>query len=114
MGFGRAWGFGTLLVANARSWRATDPRKVPPDPEAIGPLTDGIIAELAARADLVVCGWGALGGARGPVVLATIRRAGKVPHALRLTAGGSPCHPLYLPGNLQPVPMPAGRPDSGG
>ena len=101
------WGFGWCHVANVRAWRATDPRDVPEDPKAIGPDNDRHIAEACRKAELVVCGWGKLGGARGPVVERIIRDTGHVPHALKLNADGSPGHPLYLPAAARPFPMEA-------
>lgn len=101
----RAWGYGWAWVVNVRAWRETNPKLVPADPEAIGPDNDRHIVQACLGAELVVCGWGKLGGARGPVALDLIRRAGKVPHALKLNQDGSPCHPLFLKADLKPFPM---------
>jgi hypothetical protein len=73
----RRMGFEMAVVANVRAWRETDPKKVPADPQAIehSPLlNDAFILELARRSELVVCGWGKLGGERGREVL-TLHRA---------------------------------------
>lgn len=105
IGYARRWGFGWASVANARAWRETNPKLVPGGSFAIGPENDEHISAMAREAELVVCGWGHLGGARGPVVLELVRLAGKVPHALKLNADGSPAHPLYLDGSLKPFPM---------
>lgn len=100
------WGYGWAFVCNARAWRETDPEKVPDDPLAIGPDNDYQIAHWAAQSDMVVCGWGKLGGWRGSDVLAIIHAAaGKDPHALKLNDDGSPTHPLYLKATLKPFPM---------
>lgn len=100
------WGFGWAFVCNVRAWRETDPKKVPADPLAIGPDNDYQIAHWAGQAEIVVCGWGKLGGDRASDVLALIQCAGgKAPHALRRNQDGSPTHPLYLPASLRPVPM---------
>jgi hypothetical protein len=105
IGYCRDWGYSWAGVCNVRAWRETDPRKVPPDPEAIGADNDDHIIDCVREAALVVCGWGKLGGARGPHILQLIRNAGAVPSALKLNKDGSPCHPLYLAANLKPVPM---------
>jgi hypothetical protein len=105
VGYARRWGFGWDWVTNARGWRETDPRMVPADPLAIGPENDEWIARAVEAAELVVCGWGGLGGERGPVVLDIIRRAGKVPHALKMNKDGTPAHPLYLWSGLEPKPI---------
>lgn len=101
----RRWGFGWAWVANARAWRETDPRLMPPDPIAVGPENDVHLQHFIAQAALIVCGWGKLAGPRGPLVLRMVREAGKVPHAMKLNADGSPTHPLYLAASLQPFPM---------
>jgi hypothetical protein len=101
----RAWGYRWAGVVNVRAYRATDPKDLPPDPEAIGPENGQRIIEACHMASLVVCGWGKLGGARGLAVLAAIRSHGIVPTALKLNRDGSPGHPLYLRANLVPTPM---------
>jgi hypothetical protein len=101
----QAWGYGWSVTANVRAWRETNPKLVPPDPLAIGPHNATHLAALCKQADLVVCGWGKLGGRRGPEVLRLIREAGKVPHALKLNQDGSPQHPLFLRADLKPFPM---------
>lgn len=102
----RRWGYGWAWVCNVRAWRETEPKLVPADPLAIGPDNDYQIAHWAAQAEIVVCGWGKLGGRRGSNVLALIECAGgKRPHALKRNGDGSPTHPLYLRADLRPVPM---------
>jgi hypothetical protein len=90
------WGYRVAIIENARAWRSTDPKGVPADPLGIGPDNDDWIRRSVTEADLVVCGWGLLGGARGTAVLRIVRAAFKVPHALKLTKGKAPQHPLYL------------------
>lgn len=102
-----AWGFGSMWVVNVRAWISTDPRGVPSDPLAIGPDNASTVAFAVGMADLVVCGYGELGGALGDELLSMVRKAGKVPHALKLTKAGRPGHPLYLAKSLKPFPMEA-------
>jgi hypothetical protein len=103
--FATRWGLAWSRTVNVRAWRATDPRDVPADPLAIGPENDEWIARAVREAELVVCGWGKLGGARGLDVLRVIRAAGKAPHALVLNKDGSPSHPLYIREDTRPVVM---------
>lgn len=111
--FARLWGHGWCYVVNARAWRATDPKDVPADPLAIGPDNDAHIYRVCARAEIVVCGWGKLAGARADAMLDLIRSAGKVPHALQLNGDGSPSHPLTrgkrrIPADAVPFAMVGG------
>lgn len=103
--YARDWGYAWCAVGNVRAWRETHPERMPADPEAVGPDTDSYLVALAVHAEIVVCGWGKLGGARGPAVLALLRGAGVTPHALALNADGSPQHPLYLKRTLRPVAL---------
>lgn len=103
--YARSWGFGSIIVTNVRAWRETDPKLVPPDPKAIGPDNNMWIHRGAIASDLVVAGWGKLGGARGDECLRIIRYAHKTPHALKLNSDGSPAHPLYLSKSLKPRPI---------
>lgn len=106
--YARRWGYGWCRVVNVRAWRETDPSKLPPDPEAVGPDNWRHIREQADQAAIVVCGWGKLGAARGPATLDVIRSYGITPHALKLNKDGSPQHPLYLRADAVPVPMTRG------
>jgi hypothetical protein len=101
----RGWGYGWAAVGNARAWRETDPKKVPGDPRAIGPMNAHHLGLMIAEAKLIVCGWGKLGGEAGRRAEWLIRVAGKTPHALKLNKDGSPQHPLYLRADAQPFPM---------
>ncbi len=101
------WGYEWCHVVNVRAWRETDPRKLPADPLAVGPDNDLHIVAEAQRANVVVAGWGKLGGARGFEVLRLLRENGKEPLALKLNGDGSPHHPLYVRMDTVPVPMPA-------
>lgn len=97
--------FGWLCVVNARSWIATEPRDVPPDPDAIGADTDCWIETAARACELFVCAYGHLAGERGARVLEIVRGAGKVPHALALTQDGTPRHPRGVPSSARPFPI---------
>lgn len=99
------WGYQRCTVCNVRAWRETDPRKLPADPEAIGPDNEGCILACADYADIIVCGWGKLGGVPALMLadLLVERGHGAKLHCLRANQDGSPAHPLYLPGKLRPV-----------
>lgn len=117
---GRRLGFGAMIVTNAFALRSTNPNGLRQVADPIGPDNDAAIARAAAEADLVVCGWGkhceAVAPGRGAHILATIRHAGRTPHALRVNADGSPQHPLYIGYGITPQPMSesatAGAPDA--
>lgn len=103
--YSRIWGYGWCHVVNVRAWRETNPKKVPADPRAIGAQNLEHILAAARAAKLVVCGWGKLGGEQGIVVRDALRRDGIQLHALHVNGDGSPGHPLYLSGALQPQPF---------
>jgi hypothetical protein len=101
----RAWGYGWSATVNVRAWRATNPDDVPADPVAIGKENMECILSAAALSDLIVLGYGKLGGELG---LETVRhiRAVVTPqqiHCLKLNLDGSPAHPLYLRKDLTPI-----------
>ncbi len=103
------WGFSEMRIVNVRAWVETDSDKVPEDPLAIGPENEQHIRQQATEAELVVCGWGKLGGELGRRTLELVR-AHCVPHALKLNdSDGSPAHPLYLAKKLEPFPLEAKR-----
>lgn len=105
----RAMGYGGLIVTNAFALRSTDPKALYAEADPIGPDNPGAIVEAARAAALVVCGWGrhcdAVRPGWGLTLLGMLADAGAVPHALALTADGSPKHPLYVGYATQPAPV---------
>lgn len=96
-----------LVKVNLYGLRSTDPAALLTSSDPIGPKNDEHLRREIARAAIVVCAWGTHRAVnrnlRASAVKEMIRAAGKVPHAVRLSKGGAPEHPLYLPKNLQPV-----------
>lgn len=108
IGYARLWGYRRLLVGNAYAWRSTDPAALWTSPDPVGPENTAHLEAIARDAELVVCAWGAnCKPERARVVGLAIARAGRQPHALKLTKGGIPGHPLYLRRDLTPFPWSA-------
>lgn len=103
MGFAKSWGCGRLVVTNLFALRSTDPKRLIYAYDPLGAENDKYLALWAKQAELVVCAWGTMGY--------LIHRDLEVKHLLRdqtlyvlkLTAGGHPSHPLYLPKSLTPT-----------
>lgn len=106
--FAQAWGYEGLCMTNLFAFRATEPKDMMRDAYPVGPDNDRTLVDLAARAGVVVAAWGAHGTylGRDRQVRAMIPNL----HHLRLTKGGHPGHPLYLPGDLRPVAMSEEKP----
>ncbi|MBL8224715.1 MAG: DUF1643 domain-containing protein [Chromatiales bacterium] len=102
IGFARDWGYGGLVMTNLFAFRATEPAVMKAAEEPVGPDNDVRIAECARKAAVVIAAWGQHGSHRGRdrFVRGQIARL----HYLRLTKGGHPGHPLYLPAGLLPQP----------
>lgn len=95
MEFARRWECGWLQVVNLFAWRATDPRELGKAVDPIGPLNPRHLDEAARNADILVCAWGADGGANG-IHTGSWMREGFTPWHLGLNKDGSPRHPLYI------------------
>lgn len=109
--FVRRWGFGTLLVANAFGYRATDQTQLAAVSDPIGEHNDKWLLIAAREAALIVMAYGtpkvkAL-RSRGPAVARMLLADGHRLHVLRLSKQGVPYHPLYLPETLVPLPWSA-------
>ncbi len=106
LGFAQAWGFGGFEVANIFALRSTDPKALYGAEDPVGPENDAQLDAFAARCAKVVAGWGVHGRLlwRGDAVQRRFANAGRPLHVLKLSQGGHPMHPLYLPGALTPVP----------
>jgi len=110
--YAERWGYGGLIVTNIFGWRATDPKAMRSVKDPVGRANDAAIVRAAKEAAIVVCAWGTHGehmdrGARVIELLKAIQL-----HSLRVTAGGHPCHPLYLPQTLTPAVFPLPSPDA--
>lgn len=118
--FAQRWGAGGLVMANACAYRATDPKAMLAfDGDRIGPentidylekLASGCInrpiAAWGKHAAMVKCfltvrGLGSAFVDRGGFLT---RFMGPL-DCLRFNGDGSPCHPLYLPKDLKPIPF---------
>jgi hypothetical protein len=97
--FAKAWGYGRLRMYNLFAWRDTDPAMMRAAADPTGRLTDRF---LLAAEGLFVCAWGKHGLHRGRQEEVLNMLASRNLYALRLNKDGTPCHPLYLPGNLTP------------
>lgn len=104
IGFARSWGCTGLVVTNLYAYRATKPADLWKAVDPIGPENRRHLEWGAVVASIVVAAWGAHGSrdGRGDAVLGMLRRLGVTPLCLAMTRAGQPCHPLYLPADLNP------------
>ena len=100
----RTLGFGAFRVTNIFAYRATDPKVMRAQADPVGPGNDQAIADGAAWADQIICGWGSHGAhlARGAAVADLLRATGLPLYHLGLTLAGAPKHPLYIGYATQP------------
>jgi hypothetical protein len=101
IGFARSWGYGGLMMTNLFAFRATLPRAMKAAIDPIGPDNDQVLRTAYLNAGIVIAAWGAHGAHKGRDV--AVRAMLPRLHYLRLTQGGHPGHPLYLPGSLSPL-----------
>lgn len=105
MGYARRWGHNRLVVLNLFAFRSTNPKHLYRAVDPIGPKNTDYIQRFCGYADRIVCAWGTHGAhmGRGPSVLSLLRSWGMLPSVLARTKDGTPMHPLYLKGSLEPV-----------
>lgn len=103
IGYARAWGMSSMWMLNLFAFRATDPADMRAAPDPIGPENDATIDCICQDATMIVAAWGVHGTYLGRDNVVRDRLKGRL-HALRLTRGGHPAHPLYLPAELKPQP----------
>ncbi len=104
IGFAKTWGFDGLLIGNAYAWRSTDPRALLTAEDAIGEDNNLHLAEIANRAELIVCGWGThCDIVRGREVLDVLHNYCDQVKCFVQNKNGSPKHPLYVRGDALPI-----------
>ena len=102
--FAKSWGYDGLCMTNLFAFRATDPKVMLAESEPCGQDNDLHLLKMAKGAGIVVAAWGLPGTHMGRAD--EVRQLIQNLYCLKLTKGGQPGHPLYLPGDLKPVPMP--------
>ena len=105
IGFAKLWGYGGLYMLNLFAYRSTDPAALKIVKNPIGPDNDKAILEVASKCKLVIAAWGNDGAidGRGHAVRNLLTGFGLDVHCLKKNMNGTPAHPLYLPGDLQPT-----------
>jgi hypothetical protein len=104
----RVGGYGGVAVVNLFAFRSTDPAVLRKVADPVGPHNDAAITDVAKQAGRVICAWGTHGSLHGrdAHVLVMLHWHGVGTYALRVSKGGHPCHPLYLPYGLEPAEFP--------
>lgn len=107
LAFSRSWGYGSMIITNVFAYRSTDPKKLHTVADPVGPDNDAAIVEVAERCQLIVAGWGEIGG-KFP---ARIRKVQELLRdmdlcCLSMTGSGQPGHPLYLSSASKPIMWP--------
>jgi hypothetical protein len=102
--FADRWGYGGIIMVNLFAYRATEPKVMMAFRMARGPENAQHIEAVMSEAAVVIAAWGANGTHLGrDLEVKHMFRMSMAPlHYLRLNAGGTPAHPLYLPGKLEP------------
>lgn len=108
----RAWnlGFGGVMITNLFALRSTDPNGLLSANDPIGPRNDTVLSIAGGLAKQIVCAW----GTRPNPKFVASRMIKVIPNlqadklrVLKLSKDGLPCHPLYLPYSLRPMPWAA-------
>lgn len=102
LGYARAWGCGSLQVANLFALRTPHPEQLWQAADPIGPDNDTWLDALSAEAGLIVACWGNWGAQRQRAEQVQARLPGLA--CLGVTRQGQPAHPLYLRKDLTPQP----------
>lgn len=100
--YAQQWGFGSLCMTNLFAYRSTDPKKLKLVQDPVGPENDKYIKRIAKQSALVVAAWGNHGKFNSRDLEVTKLFGGKL-HAISINKNGSPAHPLYLNGDLDPI-----------
>jgi hypothetical protein len=107
--FSRKFGFTTFVMTNLFAFRATYPKDMKKAIDPVGPDNDDALLGAALTSRMIIAAWGTDGtyGGRAETVKKLLHQAGHSLHCLARNDGGSPKHPLYLKGDLTPIPYSA-------
>ena len=101
--FAKAWGYGGVCMANLFAFRATAPSDMKASSDPVGTENDVWLTQLSKESGIVVAAWGNDGSylKRSDTVRKTLSHL----HYIKMNKSGEPAHPLYLKGDLTPLPM---------
>ena len=110
IGFARAWCYGGIYMLNLFAYRATLPEHMKAAADPVGPENNPQLRHFHLLAHVTIAAWGNHGAFMDRDVAvcalnALSKTLGERMSCLRLTKGGHPSHPLYLPGDLKPIPF---------
>jgi hypothetical protein len=107
--FAQRWEFSGLIMLNLFAYRSTDPLGLRGVADPVGPDNDAVLRSIT-RDRRVLCAWGAatkvsklVHGPNGRARAVLEQLATRDLVCLRRTKAGHPEHPLYVPGNTQPI-----------
>ncbi len=105
----RSWSAYTrLIICNTFAYRAMDQGRLAEVPDPVGPDNNAAIMYAAAEAHMILMAYGkpkiAALRQRGPSVARMLIQGGYRLHALRVSADGTPWHPLYIGDAVRPQP----------
>lgn len=104
--YAKSWGYGGIYMLNLFAFRATDPSDMKAAVDPVGPMNDSRLYDYHDVTGITIAAWGTHGSYqdRGDIVFRMLCNRAAL-YALRLTKGGHPSHPLYLPKDLGPCPI---------
>ena len=103
-GFSKEWDYGGMMVGNLFAWRETNPKKLNPKKDLVGPYNNEALQEMAKDASMTIVAWGNCNGSvdfrhcvaeRIEEVLERLR-SGPPIRTLGLTVKEQPKHPLRV------------------
>jgi hypothetical protein len=110
--FAKTWGvYGGIYVGNTFAYRATNKKLLREIPDPVGPDNEEHLIEMAKLAKIVIFAYGQPGDRRlkdrGQLLvknlIKNLKDKGVKPYVLKLSRDRTPCHPLYLRKDLEPV-----------
>ncbi|UOQ45520.1 DUF1643 domain-containing protein [Halobacillus salinarum] len=107
LNFAKSWGYGSMKIVNLFALVSTEPEALSSHQDPTGPENDAYIIEASRKSPLIIYAWGTKYGSLNG-------RSDRVQHLLssyphycikKSSNGRHPCHPLFLPKKLRPVPF---------
>ncbi|MGE3960251.1 MAG: DUF1643 domain-containing protein [Dehalococcoidia bacterium] len=105
IGFSRNWGFGGMRVVNLAAFRAAHPAALAGEGDLLGPDGARRLRRALIEAETVIAAWGNVPSSLVGRAEESVRRLPPDAWCLGLTAQGQPRHPLYVRGDVTPVPF---------